>query len=186
VSCSRARRELLEQFALGEELGSRSVPHLAHLESCADCRREVGIDRQLVKSLRRALGERVEGYAPSEASWGAVRRRTVDRPVRPWTGRVVYWGGMVSAAAAAGIMIFAVATAPEMQLFPRTDSSFVASAARRAAPPVEEARSGWPLAQQRPYLVPQTDTLLPGQRLQMKMAGEAATREGEPPIPGLR
>jgi anti-sigma factor RsiW len=185
VSCSRARRELLEQFALGEELGPRSAPHLAHLESCADCRREVGIDRQLVKSLRRALGERVEGYAPSEASWGAVRRRTVDRPVQPWTARVVHLGGIVSAAAAAGIMIFAVATAPEMQLFPRTQSAFVASAARRAIPPVEEAR-GWPAAYQPPYMAPQTDTLLPGQRMQMKMGDEAAPPDGEPPIPGLR
>jgi hypothetical protein len=91
---------------------------------------------------------------------------------------------MVSAAAAAGIMIFAVATAPEMQLFPRFESSFVASAARQAAPPVEEARSGWPPAYQPSYISPQTDTLLPGQRLQMKMGDKAA--EGEPPIPGLR
>jgi len=184
VSCSRARRELLEQFALGEELGSRSVPHLAHLESCADCRREVGIDRQLVKSLRRALGERVEGFAPSEASWGAVRRRTVDRPIRPWTARVVHWGGMVSAAAAAGIMIFAVATTPETRLFPGTESLFVASAARRAVPPVEEA-SGWPPAHERSYAAPETDLLLPGQRLQMKM-GDQAAPDREPPIPGRR
>jgi len=186
VSCSRARRELLEQFALGEELGPRSAPHLAHLESCADCRREVGIDRQLVKSLRRALGERVVGYAPSQDSWGAVRSRTVDRPAPPWTARVLHWGGMVSAAAAAGIMIFAVATAPEMQLFPRTQSPFVASAARRAIPPVEEAPIGWPPALQRPYAAPEEDLLLPGQRLQMKLGDEAAPPEGEPPIPGLR
>jgi len=185
VTCSRARRELLEQFALGEELGPRSGPHLAHLESCADCRREVGIDRQLVKSLRRALGERVEGYAPSEASWGAVRRRTVDRPVRPWTARVVHWGGMVSAAAAAGVMIFAVATAPEMQLFPRIQSGFVGSATSRAVPPVEEARGG-PLAYQPPHVAPQTDTLLPGQRMQMKMGDQATPPDGEPAIPGLR
>jgi anti-sigma factor RsiW len=185
VSCSRARRELLEQFALGEELGPRSAPHLAHLESCADCRREVGIDRQLVKSLRRALGERVEGYAPSQDSWGAVRSRTVDRRAPPWTARVLHWGGMVSAAAAAGIMIFAVATAPEMQLFPRTQSPFVASAARRAIPPVEEARGG-PPAYQPPYMAPQTDTLLPGQRMQMKMGDEAAPPDRDPPIPGLR
>ena len=184
MSCSRARRELLEQFALGEELGPRSGPHLAHLESCADCRREMGIDRQLVKSLRRALEERVEGYAPSGASWAAVRSRTVDRPALPWTARVLHWGGMVSAAAAAGIMIFAVATAPEMQLFPRTQSLFVASAARRAIPPVEEALSGWPPTQQRLYAAPETDLLLPGQRLQMKMGDEATPLE--PRIPGLR
>jgi hypothetical protein len=146
----------------------------------------VGIDRQLVKSLRRALGERVEGYALSEASWGAVRRRTVDRPTLPWTARAVHWGGMVSAAAAAGIMILAVATAPEMQLFPRFESSFVATAARRAIPPVEEAPSGWPPTQQRLYAAPETDVLLPGQRLQMKMGDEAAQLDREPRIPGLR
>ena len=184
MSCSRARRELLEQFALGEELGPSSGPHLAHLESCADCRREVGIDRQLVKSLRRALGERVGGYAPSGASWAAVRSRTVDRPALPWTARVVHWGGMVSAAAVASIMIFAVATTPETRLFPGTESSFVASAARRAVPPVEEA-TGWPPLQQRRYAPSETDLLLPGQRLQMKMGDETAL-DGEPPLPGLR
>ena len=186
MSCSQVRRELLEHFALGEELGSRSDPYLAHMQSCADGRDEVGIDRELVKSLRRALGERVEGYAPSQDSWGAVRSRTVDRPAPLWTARVLHWGGMVSAAAAAGIMIFAVATAPEMQLFARTQSPFVASAARRAIPPVEEAPTGWPPALQRPYAAPEEDLLLPGQRLQMKLGDEAAPPEGEPPIPGLR
>lgn len=88
----------------------------------------------------------------------------------------------MSAAAAAGIMIFAVATAPEARLFPGTQSPFVASAARRAIPPIEEA-SGLPPAHQRPYVAPPTDPPLPGQRMQMKMAGEAATNDGEPPIP---
>ena len=183
MSCSRARRELLEQFALGEELGSRSAPHLAHLETCADCRREVGIDRALVKSLRRALADRVEGYAPSEASWGMVRLRTVDRPERPWTLRVAHWGGMVSAAAAAGIMLFAVATAPDSRIFSDTQSPFVASAARRAVPPIEEA-GGWALAQASAYRAPQMDPPLPGQRMQMKMADTAAPLDGEPPIIG--
>jgi anti-sigma factor RsiW len=183
MSCSRARRELLEQFALGEELGLRSAPHLAHLESCADCRQEVGIDRALVKNLRRALAERVGGYAPSEASWGAVRRRTVDRPPRPWTLRVAHWGGMVSAAAAAGIMLFAVTTAPETRLFPQTQSPFVASAAQRAVPPILEA-GDLPSTHARPYVAPQTDTPLPGQRMQLKTAGEALPGEDEPPITG--
>ena len=64
MSCKRARRELLDYFAFGEDLGSRSDPYLAHMQSCAECREEVGIDRTLVKSLRRALRERVEGRAP--------------------------------------------------------------------------------------------------------------------------
>lgn len=88
----------------------------------------------------------------------------------------------MSAAAAAGIMIFAVATAPETRLFPGTQSTFVASAARRAIPPIEEA-SGLPPAHQRPYVAPQMDPPLPGQRMQMKMAGKAAANDGEPPIP---
>ena len=182
MSCSRARRELLEQFALGEELGSRSAPHLAHLESCADCRQEVGIDRALVKNLRRALGERIDGYAPSEASWGMLRSRTVDRPTRPWTLRVANWGGMVSAVAAAGIMLFAVATAPDSRIFSDTQSPF-AAAARRAVPPVEEA-GDLPSAQQRTYVAPQTDAPLPGQRLQLKTAADAEPGDGEPPITG--
>jgi anti-sigma factor RsiW len=183
VSCSRARRELLEHLALGEELGSRSAPHLIHLESCADCRREVGIDRALVGSLRRALAARVEGWAPSEASWTVVRRRTVDRPVAPWTSRVLHWGGMVSAAAAAGIMLFAVATAPEARLFGGAQSPFIADASRRAVPPVEEA-TGFALTPPNTYVPPQTDPPLPGQRMVLKMAEDDATRDGEPPITG--
>ena len=184
MSCSRARRELLEHFALGEELGPRSAPHLAHLESCAECRREVGIDRQVVENLRRALRERVKGGAPSEASWELVRRRTVDRPVLPWTVRAQQWGGMVSAAAAASIMMFAIATAPVTRLFPEAQSPFVASAARRAVPPVEDASGG---ELYRPsYIAPQTDLPLPGHRMQMKLGDEAASPDGDPPSPGLR
>jgi anti-sigma factor RsiW len=179
VSCSQARRQLLEQFALGEELTPRSGPHLAHLESCADCRREMGIDRELVESLRRALQERVEGYAPSEASWGLIRRRTVDRPVRPWAVRVMHWRGLASAAAAAGIMIFAVATAPDTRLLPISQSPFVAAAARRAVPPLEEA---WPPELSSTYVAPQTYPPLPG--WPMRTSTEAATRDAEPPIPG--
>jgi anti-sigma factor RsiW len=183
MSCSQARRELLEHFALGEELGSRSMPHLAHLESCADCRREVGIDRQLVESLRRALRQRVEGHAPSEASWELVRRRTVDRPAVPWTVRLGHWGGMASAAAAAGVMIFAVATAQETTLFPETQSPFVASAAWRAVPPVEEAAVSAPTLWNT-YRPPQADGPLPGWPMQTQMSDETGRRDGEPPITG--
>ena len=181
MSCSQARRQLLEQFALGEELTPRSGPHLAHLESCADCRREMGIDRELVESLRRALGERVEGYAPSEASWGLVRRRTVDRPVRSWTVRVMSWRGMVSAAAAAGFMIFAVATAPDTRLLPMSQSPFVAAAASRAVPPLEDARD-WPPELSSADVAPQAYPPLPG--WPMRTSTETATRDAEPQIPG--
>jgi len=123
MSCSRVRRELLEQFRFPEELGPRSGPHLAHLESCAECRREVGIDLALVGQLRRALRERVEGSAPSPASWELVRRRTVDRAPQPWTFRVLRWGGMLPAAAA-GIMMFAIATTSQ----PVSETQALASA----------------------------------------------------------
>lgn len=185
MSCSRARRELLESFALGEELGPRSGPHLAHMESCAQCRRELGIDRELVENLRRALRERVEGSARSEASWGLVRRRTVDLPVRPWTVRVVHWRGMVSAAAAGGIMMFAVATAPTPELLPVTQSPFMSSAARRVVPPLEEAR-GRPTELSSTYVAPQK-VPPPGWPMQTQFSDEAGARDGEPLIPrGMR
>jgi anti-sigma factor RsiW len=148
-----------------------------------DCRREVGIDRELVENLRRALRERVEGSAPSEASWGLVRRRTVDRPVRPWTVRVLRWGGMASAAAA-GIMMFAVATTSPTRLLPGAQSPvFVASLARRAVPPVEEA-IGWPPANSNTYPAAQADPPLPGWPMDTQTADEGATSNGDPPIPG--
>lgn len=179
MSCSQVRRELLEHFAFREELGPRSWPHLAHLESCADCRQEVGIDRELVKHLRRALRERVEGSASSEASWELVRRRTVDRP-KPWTVRTLRWGGMASAAAA-GIMMFAVATAPETRLLPGPQSPVsVASSATRVVPPVEE----WPPADAITYWAPQADAPLPGWPMATQMADEVALSFGEPPITG--
>jgi len=185
MSCSQARRELLEYFALGEELTPHSAPHLAHLETCADCRREMGIDRELVHTLRRALRARVEGHGPSEASWEQVRSRTVDRPVQPWTARVVHWRGMVSAAAAAGMMLFAVATAPETATLPISQSSF-ASAARRVVPPVEDARS-WAAPLSSTYVTPQAYPPLPGWPMQTHTSEEVATLNGDLPIPdGMR
>lgn len=182
MSCSQVQRELLEHFAFREELGPRSWPHLAHLEACADCRQEVGIDRALVRQLRHALRERVEGSAPSAASWRLVRGRTVDRPAQPWTVRFVRWGGMLSAAATAGIMLFAVATAPETTLFAGTQSPvLVASAAKRAVP-VEEA-PGWPPAYSTTYVAPEAEPPLPGWPMRTQSSDEVETRDGEPPIP---
>jgi anti-sigma factor RsiW len=179
VRCSRARRELLEHVALGEALGSRSGPLLSHLDACADCRWEVGSDRALVENLRRALGERVDGYAPSEASWGLVRQRTVDRPARPWTARLAHWGGMVSAAGAAAIMMFAVATAPETRLLPETQSPFIADAARRAVPAEEAA--AWKPAYSQPNAAAQAMGPLPGWPTQMQRSEADAPRD-EPEI----
>ena len=133
MSCSQVRRELLEQFRFPEELGLRSGPHLAHLESCPDCRREVGIDLALVEQLRRALRDRVEGSAPSPASWELVRRRTVDRPDGKWTGRVLRWGGMMPATAAA-ILMFTVATASYTGLIHGSRSPAANASAEHAVP----------------------------------------------------
>jgi anti-sigma factor RsiW len=182
VSCSRVRRELLEYLALDEELGARSAPHLAHLQSCAECRREMGIDRELLKHLRRALRERVEGRAPSEASWELVRRRTIDRPERPWSVRAAQWGGMVSAAAAA-VMMFAVATAPESTLFPGSQSPFVASAARRV-PPIDEARD-LSVADSSAHITPQTEAPPRGwPAVKAQVRDPAVSLDGDPPITG--
>lgn len=112
MSCSRVRREILEHFRFRAELGPGSSPHLAHLESCAACREEVGIDRALVEQLRRALRERVEGGAPSAAAWDQVRRRTIDRPARTFSARVLQWGRLFPAAIA-GVLMFAIATASQ-------------------------------------------------------------------------
>ena len=180
MSCSQVRHELLEHFAFRDELGPRSAPYLAHLEGCADCREEMGIDRELVERMRRALQERVAGGAPPRSSWELVRRRTVDRPVRPWTVRVPQWRGMVSAAAA-GIMIFAVATESQTRILPGNPSPFVASAARRAVPPVEDA-AGW-LAQANTDAAPLADPPLPGWPKE-RQSGEAATNDADPAITG--
>jgi len=133
MSCSQVRRELLEHFRFPEELGPRSGPHLAHLESCAECRREVGIDLVLVDQLRRALRERVEGSAPSTASWEVVRRRTVDSADQPWTGRFLRWGGMMPAAAT-GILMFAVAAASYTGVLHESRSPAANPSAERAEP----------------------------------------------------
>lgn len=94
----------------------------------------------------------------------------------------MHWGGMASAAAA-GIMMFAVATAPEARLHSETQSMFVAAAARRTVPPVEDAR-GWLPPYSSTYVAPQTYPPLPGWPMQTHPSLEAAAGDGEPLIPG--
>jgi anti-sigma factor RsiW len=114
MSCRRVSRELLERFRFGEELDSRSDPHLAHLQSCTVCREEVGLDHALVVQLRRALQARVAGHAPSDRSWEAVRARALVAEAGPtWSARGVRWARLLPAGAAMAVMVFAVATAGE-------------------------------------------------------------------------
>lgn len=182
MGCSQVQHELLEHFALHEELGPRSWPHLAHLETCAGCRDEIGVDRELVRQLRRALRARVEGSAPSAAAWRHVRRRTVDRPAQPWTLRLVRWGGTLSAATVAAVMMFAVVTAPGTGLISSAESPFVASAARRALAPVDE--SSWPAAYVSPYRVPLAIPPMPGWPVNPQLSDPNSARDSEPPLTG--
>lgn len=181
MSCSQVRRELLEHFAFREELEARSAPHLAHLESCAECRQEVGIDQALVMQLRRALRERVEGSTPSAASWELVRRRAVDGPRRAWTGRLLRLGRMLPAVVV-GVLMFATATAPGTRPLPEPQSpGFVASSARRAVPPAEEA-SGLPRADATAPRLPQADGPPPGWPMETRPTDPLTWSDGEPPI----
>lgn len=116
MTCRKARRELLERFRFGEELDLRSDPHLAHLQACAACRSEVGLDRALVGQLRTALRARIAGAAPSPRSWEVVRDRALALDV-PRTGlsSVWRWMRLAPAAAAMSLMVFAVAVAQDSQ-----------------------------------------------------------------------
>jgi len=186
MSCKRARSELLDYFAFGEELGSRSDPYLAHVQTCAECRREIGIDRAIVKNLRRALRERVEGSAPSAATWQLVRRRTVDRQERPWAARLVQWGGMASAATAAVILLVGVVTAPESRLLPGSSTPLVMATSRRAIPPVDEGQ-GLSALQSTADVAPRQPTPpFPGWPIntQKQTSSAPSGHEIEPPISG--
>ena len=81
VDCQRAARELIEFFRFGE-LDARSAPHLDHLEICLACREQVGMDRELVLRLQRALAARVVAALPP-ATRTLVSTEAVSKP----TGR---------------------------------------------------------------------------------------------------
>jgi anti-sigma factor RsiW len=182
MNCSRVRRELLEHFRFPEGLGPRSGPHLAHLESCAECRKDVGLDLELVEQLRRALRDRVEGSAPSTANWELVRLRTVDRPTQQWTVRVLRWSGMLPAAVA-GIMMFAIATTSGGGLLHGTQSPADSASIEQALPfgaPAGGSESG--LASKVRTLQAALD-LSDGPSIEQAPGNRAG---GEmPPIPGL-
>ncbi|HLE89097.1 MAG TPA: hypothetical protein VI733_03475 [Candidatus Limnocylindria bacterium] len=117
MSCRRVSRELLERFRFGEELDTRSEPHLRHLQSCGACREEVGLDRALVIQLRRALEARVGDATPPARTWEAVRSRALssDAPGVSRGGSAWRWMRLVPAATVMTVMVFAVAVAPDAE-----------------------------------------------------------------------
>jgi hypothetical protein len=85
MTCRRVCRELIELVQFGE-LDARSAPHLDHLAECWSCRDEIGINRMLVRHLRRALQARVDAAAPSPGAWSAILARTQlpERGMAAW------------------------------------------------------------------------------------------------------
>lgn len=155
MSCRKASRELLERFRFGEELGPSLEPHLAHLQSCAACRTEVGLDRALVVQLRNALRARVAGAAPSPNSWELVRERALAVDSRGARLAAAWrWVRFAPAAAAMSLMLFAVAVAQDSE-----------------RPAVIQQRN-LPTAQQVPVAAPEWE-----------MPWWLAAREGPPPAP---
>lgn len=88
MSCRRVAHELIEFFRFGE-LDARSAPHLEHLEACMNCRREVGLDRELVHQLRRSLQARVDAHAASPGAWLEIRRRALEPEAPNWRRRLL-------------------------------------------------------------------------------------------------
>jgi anti-sigma factor RsiW len=89
MSCRKVSRALLERFRFGE-LDAACDEYLEHLERCSDCQREVAVDRELARELRRTLRIRVEGFEPSPAVWRAVRLQAADpEPPTPWWPRLI-------------------------------------------------------------------------------------------------
>ncbi len=109
MSCRRISRELIERFRFGEELDSRSAPHLAHLAGCSACRDEVGLDRALVLQLQRALRARIADQDPSPRAFNAVRIRALAEEEHvSWRSRVFGLARLVPAGAAMALMLTAV------------------------------------------------------------------------------
>jgi hypothetical protein len=88
MSCRRVAHELIEFFRFGD-LDARSAPHLDHLEVCLACREEVGLDRELVLQLQRALQARVDGHAASPGAWLEIRRRALQPEAPSWRTRLL-------------------------------------------------------------------------------------------------
>jgi anti-sigma factor RsiW len=104
MTCRKVARELIERFRFGP-LDRRSAPHLEHLETCARCREEVGLDRAFVLQLQRALRERVDGAEPA-TSWSTVRARAIAESSAPlgWRARLLGVGQALRVAGAGALV----------------------------------------------------------------------------------
>jgi hypothetical protein len=120
MSCRRICRELLWLSRLGE-LGPSSQPHLDHLVGCRACRDEVGFDREMVRQLRVALAERIEGMQPSSSAWeGILRRAQAPEPSRlaAWWQRSIGLVGRLRTATAMAGTGLALVLALNMEVMP--------------------------------------------------------------------
>jgi hypothetical protein len=120
MSCRRICRELLWLSRLGE-LGPSSQPHLDHLVDCRSCRDEVGFDREMVRQLRVALAERIEGMQPSPSAWETILERAqAPEPsgfAAWWQRSVGIVGRLRTATAMAGTGL-ALVLALQMEIMP--------------------------------------------------------------------
>ena len=120
MSCRRICRELLWLSRFGE-LGPSSQPHLDHLVGCRACRDEVGFDREMVRQLRVALAERIEGMQPSSSAWeGILRRAQAPEPNRlaAWWQRSIGLVGRLRTATAMAGTGLALVLALNMEVMP--------------------------------------------------------------------
>jgi len=120
MSCRRTCRELLWLSRFGE-LGPSSQPHLDHLVGCRSCRDEVGFDREMVRQLRVALAERIEGMQPSSSSWETILRRAqAPEPTRfaAWWQRSIGLVGRLRTATAMAGTGLALVLALQMEVVP--------------------------------------------------------------------
>lgn len=120
MSCRRICRELLWLARFGE-LGPSSQPHLDHLVGCRGCRDEVGFDREMVRQLRVALAERVDGLQPSATAWeGILRRAQAPEPSRfaAWWQRSMGLVGRLRTATAMAGTGLALVLALQMEVMP--------------------------------------------------------------------
>ena len=144
MSCRRICRELLWLARFGE-LGPASQPHLDHLVGCRGCRDEVGFDREMVRQLRVALAERIDGLQPSSTAWeGILRRAQAPEPSRfaAWWQRSMGLVGRLRTATAMAGTGLALVLALQMEVIPMapapSDDSAAAQAASAARIPASE------------------------------------------------